>query len=87
MPSSEPVGPRLVLADAGLDHLVPVEAAVFAQQRAAERRDQRRGVAAVLEVAVRDRAGLVHAALDVPALVEIVEDARRRGRAGAPRGR
>ena len=70
--------PRLVLAHAGFHHLIPVEAAVFAQQRAAERRDQRRGVAAALEVAVRDRAGLVDAALQVPARLEIVERTRRR---------
>ena len=42
-----PGRPRLVLAHAGFEHLVPVEAAVFAQQRAPEGRDQRRRVTAV----------------------------------------
>ena len=49
---------------------------------------ERRRVAAILEVPVGDRAGLVDAALDVPARVEIVERVRTCGRAAAgPRGR
>ena len=65
--------PRVELPDTGLEHLVPVELGVLAQERVAERGDEPGRVAAAAQVAGGDRAGSVDVALDLPALVELGE--------------
>ena len=80
--------PRVVLADGGLEHLVPVELGVFGEQRVAERGDElgagrrRRGGTRAAIVP-----GAVDVALRLPARGEVGEVAGRARRAGAPRAR
>src|SRR3954454_10875926 len=60
-------GPGVVLADRGLEHLVPVELGVLGEQGAAEEGDELRRVAAAAQEPGRDRTREVDTALDVPA--------------------
>ena len=78
--------PGVELADRGLVGLEPVELGVLGQQRVAERGDDAGRVAAGGEVPVDDGAGVVDAALLVPARRWTVE-VRSRSLDGAGSGR
>ena len=63
----------LRLADAGLEHLIPVELCILCEQAAPERGHEGGPRSALLEISVRFVAGFVDHALHVEAIHERVE--------------